>query len=257
MSLVYAEYLKLTRRKLYPIMTIILMLFVGVMLFFTFFFDRLMPEDIAGVMPVVEKPEAYFTAIQAVVGQTWFPLILAVVMLGSEFGGTVWAAALTRDSRKLHHIAARLFVLTLASTIVMAVAIAGGAILVALAVPGYGAPSALEWLTVLGKVGLIQLTWIAIGLALVALFRSVGPAIGVALAFVFVLDPLLGMWDRYETISISAATTALFPVAFPEELMAFAPPGLGFSMLHAIAIMVGWAAASFFVAWLALRRRDA
>lgn len=255
MSLIHAEYLKLTRRRLYPIMFIILILVVAMMAFFLLVFPRIMGEEMAEVMPIIKKPEAYLFGAQQVVTQTWFPLILAVVMLGSEFGNTVWATALTRDSRKLHQVAARFLILAVASWIAITLAIAGWALVVVFAAPGTGGLDAVEWLRVFGKVGLVQLTWIAIGLAAIAQLRSVGPAIGAALAFYFI-EPIVGLWDWYENISISAATTALFPI-LPDDAFAAFIPGAGLSLLHAVLILVGWAAAGFVLTWWGLHRRDA
>ena len=57
MSLVHAEYLKLTRRKLYPMMVAILGLIVAVSAFFAVIFPQLIGEDdLLGVMPVFEAP---------------------------------------------------------------------------------------------------------------------------------------------------------------------------------------------------------
>ena len=93
MSLLHAEYLKLSRRRLYYTMVIILAALVGLLAFFLLIFAQIAPE-LAEDVPLLRKPVAYIFGAQQVAGQTWFPLILAVVMLGSEFGSTVWATAL-------------------------------------------------------------------------------------------------------------------------------------------------------------------
>jgi hypothetical protein len=259
MSLVHAEYLKLSRRRLYPVMVVILAVLVAMLAFFLLILGQIAP-DLAGEVPVLEKPDAYSYGVQQVAGQTWFPLILAVVMLGGEFGSTVWATALTRDSRRLNQVSARFLVLVGASWVAVILATAGWAVVVAVASPGVGGLGMSEWLEAVWKLGLVQLAWAAIGLGAVALFRSVGPAIGAALALLFI-DSILGLLDAYENVSISAATTALFPTpgfgdgfgsAF-ESLI----PGSGLSTTHAIAIMVGWAALGFVLTWWGLQRRDA
>src|SRR3546814_21138743 len=61
-----------------------------------------------------------------------------------------------------------------------------------------GSSDLLVW-----KVGLIELAWTAIGLGAVAMLRSVGPAIGAALAFYFV-DQILIMWTPSRNVSLSA-----------------------------------------------------
>lgn len=254
MSLVHAEYLKLSRRKLYPLMVIILGVLVALLAFLFLIFGQLL-SDVADEIPVLEKPEAYIFGAQQVAGQTWFPLVLAVVMLGGEFGNTVWATALTRDSRRLFQISARFSVLTVASWAAIVLGIAGWAIVVLLASPGTGGPDTVEWLEVVGKIGLIELAWTAIGLAAVSLLRSVGPAIGAALALYFI-DPLLAIWGPYENVSISAATSALFPV-FPDGAFSSFIPGADLSTMHAVLIMIGWAVAGLGLTWWGLQRRDA
>lgn len=254
MSLLHAEYVKLSRRRLYPIMVVILGVLVALLAFFFLIFGQILPE-LAEELPVFEKPDAYVFGAQQVAGQTWFPLVLAVVMLGSEFGNTVWATALTRDSRRLYQISARFLVLLVASWAAILIGIIAWAVVVFFASPGTGGPDAVEWLEVVWKVGLIQLAWTSIGLAAVALLRSVGPAIGAALALIFI-DPLLGLWGPYENISISAATTALFPI-FPDGAFSAFVPGASLSTMHAVFIMVGWAAVGFGLTWWGLQRRDA
>lgn len=254
MSLLHAEYLKLSRRRLYYTMVVILAALVGLLAFFLLIFAQIAPEFAEGV-PLLQKPEAYVFGAQQVAGQTWFPLILAVVMLGSEFGSTVWATALTRDPRRTIQISARFVVLAIASLLAIAAGIAGWAIVTAIAVPGEGGPGVSEWLGLVWKVGLIELAWTAIGLGAVAMLRSVGPAIGAALALYFI-DPILSLWGPWENVSLSAATTALFQVEIEGGFGAFVP-GTGLSLTHAVATMLGWTALGLFLTWWGLHRRDA
>ncbi|MGH8916329.1 MAG: hypothetical protein ACRDZM_17665 [Acidimicrobiia bacterium] len=254
MSLLHAEYLKLSRRRLYLVMLLILAALVGLLAFFLLIFARIAPE-IAEDVPQLLKPEAYVFGAQQVAGQTWFPLILAVVMLGSEFGSTVWATALTRDSRRVNQIAARFGVLTVASWVAIALGIVGWAVVTLIAVSGEGGPSAADWLGLAWKVGLIEMAWTAIGLGAVAQLRSVGPAIGAALALYFI-DPILGLWGPWENVSLSAATTALFQIEIDGGFGAFIP-GSGLSLGQAVAIVLGWTALGFVLTWWGLQRRDA
>ena len=253
MSLVHAEYLKLSRRRLYLVMVVILAVLVGLLAFFLLIFAQIAPE-IAEDVPLLRKPEAYIFGAQQVAGQTWFPLILAVVMLGSEFGSTVWATALTRDSRRIHQISARFIVLAIASWLAIAAGIAAWAVVTAVAVPGEGGPSTTDWLGLVWKVGLIELAWTAIGLGAVAMLRSVGPAIGAALALYFV-DPILGLWGPWENVSLSAATNALFQIDIGGGFGALVP-GSGLSLPHAVAVVLGWIGLGLFLTWWGLQRRD-
>jgi hypothetical protein len=254
MSLLHAEYLKLSRRRLFYTMVLILAALVGLLAFFLLIFPRIAPEFAEGV-PLLEKPMAYVFGAQQVAGQTWFPLILAVVMLGSEFGSTVWATALTRDPRRTVQISARFIVLATASFLAISAGVVGWALVTALAVPGEGGPAVSEWLALVWKLALIELAWTAIGLGAVAMLRSVGPAIGAALALYFI-DPILGLWGPWENVSLSAATTALFQVDIPGGFGALVPGG-DLSLPHAVAIVLGWTALGLAITWWGLRRRDA
>lgn len=256
MSLLHAEYLKLSRRRLYLVMIVILAALVGLLAFLFLVFPQVAPELAAeGELPVIDKPAAYLFGAQQVAGQTWFPLILAVVMLGSEFGSTVWATALTRDPRRIPQLSARFVILAAASWLAIALGIAGWAVVTALAASGEGGPSAADWLGLLWKVGLIELAWSAIGLGAVAMLRSVGPAIGAALAFYFV-DSLLVLWAPYQNISLSAATTALFQITIPGEFGSLIG-GAGLALGHAVASMLGWTVLGLVLTWWGLQRRDA
>jgi hypothetical protein len=254
MSLLHAEYLKLSRRRLYYTMVLILAALVGLLAFFLLVFPRIAPEFAEGV-PLLQKPEAYVFGAQQVAGQTWFPLILAVVMLGSEFGSTVWATALTRDPRRTLQISARFLVLAAASLLAIAAGVAGWAIVTAVAVPGEGAPAVSEWLALVWKLALVELAWTAIGLGAVAMLRSVGPAIGAALALYFI-DPILGLWGPWENVSLSAATNALFQLDVAGGFGALVPGG-DLSLPHAVAIVLAWTALGLVITWWGLHRRDA
>ena len=254
MSLVHAEYLKISRRKLYPVMVAILALLVGLTAFFLLIFGQLAP-GLADDVPVLSKPDAYLIGAQQVAGQTWFPLILAVVLTGAELSTTVWATTLTRDSRKPAHIGSRLLVISVASWVAMLLGTLGWAAVVFFASPGEGGPSATEWLGVAWKVGVIQIAWVALGLGAVAMLRSVGPAIGAVLAFSFG-ESILALWGPYQNVSLSAASAALFQVGLPGDLEAFIPGG-DLSLPHAIAIIAGWTLLGLALTWWGLQRRDA
>lgn len=254
MSLLHAEYLKITRRKLFPTMLVILGFFTVLSAFFLMVFSQIAPE-IAGDIPSIDKPLAYSFGAQQVAGQTWFPLILAVVMLGGELSTTVWATSLTRDSRRLAHVLARLAVLGIASWLgfLIGTAIWGG--IAFFAAEGSGGPAVGEWLGLVWRMGLIALAWTSLGLGTVGALRSVGPAIGAVLAFSF-LETFLALWDPYANVSLTAATNALFEVSLGGIAGAFLPGG-DLSLFHSAAIVVGWIGLGLGLTWWGLHRRDA
>jgi hypothetical protein len=253
-SLVHAEYLKLSRRKLYPVMLLIFFLLLALTAFFLIVFGQIAP-DLADEVPVLSKPSAYTVGAQQVAGQTWFPMILAVVILGGEMGSTVWATSLTREPSVIRHVLARLGVLTTASILAFLLGLAVWALIAFFGAPGDGGPEPAEWLGLAWRLGLVALVWTSLGLAAVALLRSVGPAIGAVLAFSF-LESILALWDPYEKISATAASTGLFGAVVEGPLGGFIP-GADLSTLHAVAILVGWAILGLGLTWWGLHRRDA
>lgn len=254
MSLLHAEYLKITRRKLFPTMLVILGFFTVLSAFFLMVFSRIAP-DIAGEIPTVGKPVAYSFGAQQIAGQTWFPLILAVVMLGGELSTTVWATSLTRDSRRLMHILARLAVFGIASWLAFLIGTALWGGIALFAAEGSGSLAVGEWFGLVWRMGLIALAWTSLGLGTVGALRSIGPAIGAVLAFSF-LETFLALWDPYANVSLTAATNALFEVSLGGIAGAFLPGG-DLSLTHSIAIMLGWVVLGLILTWWGLHRRDA
>lgn len=255
-GLIKAEVTKLTGRKLFPVMTLILMAFVSLAAFFLLIFGQLNEAAVSEGLPLVMKPEAYMLGVQQVIGQTWFPLILAVVVLGGELASTIWATGLTRESRKVLHVVARLLVFTVASWIGMLLAIGVWGGLTALFAEGSGGLSATEWLEIVGKTALTQIAWVSLGLGFVSLLRSVGPAIGAVLALSFG-EGLLVLWRPYQNVSLTGASTAIFgDVGFPGAAAEiFGPNTVDF--WQAVGIILGWTTLGLLLTWWGLNRRDA
>ncbi|MEX1037872.1 MAG: hypothetical protein WDZ96_03340 [Acidimicrobiia bacterium] len=254
-GLLKAEITKLTGRKLYPVMILIIVIFTGLTGFFLMIFRQIFPGAASEGLPLIEKPDAYFLGIQQVVGQTWFPLILAVVVLGGELASTIWATSLTRESRKTSQIAARLLVFTVASWFAMLIGVAVWSVMAAWFAEGSGGPSTGDWMEVLWKVGVSQLAWVSLGIGFVALLRSVGPAIGAVIALSFG-EGLLVLWRPYQNISLTGATTGIFGSFGLDGIASMFLPA-PVSTLHALAIMVGWTGLGLLLTWWGLNRRDA
>jgi hypothetical protein len=106
-----------------------------------------------------------------------------------------------------------------------------------------------------GKIALVALVWSALGLAAVAQLRSVGPAIGVVLAFSF-LESILALWGPYANVSVTAATNGLFG-SFLGGIIGPLMPGGDLSTIHSIFTLVGWTLLGLGLTWWGLRRRDA
>lgn len=254
MSLLTAEYRKISRRKLYPGMVLILLVFVGLGAFFLIIFPQIAP-DLAEGIPILEKPAVYEVGAQQVMTQTWFPLILAVVLLGGELASTVWATSLTRDSRKTAQVLARLSTYTIATVVAFLLVFALWVVLALVASPGEGFMDAGDVAALTWKGIVIALAWTSLGTGAVSLLRSVGPAIGVGLA-VYFAESFLALWDPWENVSITAATTGLFDVDFGGGFAGFVPGG-GLPLWHMLAILAGWTILGLGMTWWGLQRRDA
>lgn len=254
MSLLRAEYRKITGRKLYPVMTLLLVVFTGFAAFVLVFLSDLVP-DAPEDLSVVGKPDLYTVGLQQVVTQTWFPVILAVVLLGGELSTSVWATSLTRDARKLVQMLGRFAVYAAATATAFLLASALWLAFAFFFAPGEGFLPGGDLVAVLWKTALVAVAWTSVGTGAVSLMRSVGPAIGVGIAIVFA-EQLLALWDVWANVSITAATTALFLVEFDGPFGALIPGG-GLELWHQLAILTGWTLVGLGLTWWGLRWRDA
>lgn len=254
MSLARAEYRKITRRKVFPVMTLLLVVFVGLGAFFLIVFGEIAPEAAEG-LPVLAKPEVYLVGAQQAATQFWFPLILAVVLLGGELSTTVWATSLTRESRVIRQLVARFGTYAVATLIAFLVAFVFWVVLAAIFAPGEGFMDGGDLVGVVWKSAVIAIAWTAVATGAVSLLRSVGPAIGAGLAIYFA-EGFLALWDPWENVSITAASTALFQVDLGGGFSGFIP-GAGLPLWHQLAILAGWTVVGLGLTWWGLHRRDA
>lgn len=253
-GLVRAEVLKLLKRKLYWVMLLIFAGVMGMVAVLLLVLPPLAPEAFEG-FPGLERPDAYLFGATQAIGQTWFPILLAVVLLGGETGTSIWGAALTQESRRWMHLVAKTLVITVAAWIGTLLAIAGWAVITTLFAEGTGSPTPAEWASVVWKTLVIEFTWVSIGLGATAMLRSVGPAIGLALAFAFG-EGILAIWRPWQEVSLSTASAAMladlsqitggFGVTFFGDM--------GFT--QAVLVVLGWAVLGVGLAWVGLQVRD-
>lgn len=255
-GLLVAEAIKLRRRWVARVLTLVFVGLVALTAIVLLVVPKVAPEAIPE-LPSFNVRDGVILGIQQVVGQTWFPLILTVVMLGSEFKTSAWAAAVTRESRRVRHVAARWIAFGSTASLVGLAAIAGWTAVTFATSDGALGFSALDWLGVVWKVALVQFTWVAFGLAAIGFLRSTGVAIGLALAYSF-LEGVLALWDPFAHIALANASTALIGTVESDVSAGF---GVSFtlemSFTHALVVVVGWAIGTASLAWLALVRKDA
>ena len=250
-----AEWIKLTRRWVLRVMTLVLLVLVLLSAALLLIVPSISPGTIEGI-PELSRADATLLGVQTVLGQTWFPLILAVVLLGTEVTTGAWAAALTRDARRMTHLFVRLIVLSVAAWLASLLAIAGWEVLAAIFTDGPAAFGFEEWFGVVWKAGLVQTAWVALGLGAITLVRSTGIAIAAVLAYSF-LEGLLALWAPYGEIAFTTATAQLFG-----ELSADLSGGLGIggsdpmSFVQALLIVMAWGALGFGLATLGVKVRE-
>jgi hypothetical protein len=256
-SLLHAEYLKVTHRKLFPIMLGLLAFLMGFIAVLFYVILPAIPDAAqAGAAPP-QRPEAFIYGAVQVAGQAWwFAVIMATTLLGGEVAGTVWATSLTRDSRKGAHIAARFSTYAVASWLGFLVGTGVWALITLFAADGSGSPAASEWLALLWKFAVIAGAWTSIGMGAVALTRSIGAAMGIALGLSFLDSIIAPFVSFYENISLTAASNGIFEVGGDGPFAGFVPGG-DMSTAHALAVMAGWALVGLGVTWWGLQRRDA
>ncbi len=249
-GLIAAEITKTFKRRTYWVLTVVLtvvtMLLVGLFLF--------LPRVVDEGMPIFSKPEIYTVGAAQVLGQTWFPLILAALALAGELATSAWATALTRNSRRGQHLMARMLTATISAWIAMLAAIALFTVAAFFFATGSGSLTVEEWLGIGWKALLVQFTWVGLGLAFSAFLRSVGPAIGGAIAFMFI-EGLLLLWPAWRPVSLSLATSAILGDLAAAD---FGPvigelPEFRTALITALA----WAVGAALLAWAGLRFRDA
>lgn len=256
MSLARSESIKLTKRRVFPVMVIVLVALCGLSGFIFLVLPEIVPQGIEGI-PVLDRRDAVILGIQTVLGQTWFPMILAAIMLGSEVTKNTWSASLTREARRGWHVAAKLGVMTVATWAAVVVIIGVWVGFAYLFTEGSVGFSAVDWVGVAWKPLLVQLMWVSLGLAAMAWLRSTGLAIGIVVAFSFG-EGIVALWSAYRSVSLSVATNALFG-----EITADVTGGIGFgvsepmSFTMAILVVLAWTAVGTIAAYTGLRYRDA
>jgi hypothetical protein len=255
-GLLRAEWLKLSRRWVFRVLVLVLVALVGLTGFIFFVLPELVPAA-AGDLPDLDRRDALILGIQSVLGQTWFPLLLGVLMLGSEVTTSTWGASLTRESRRLLQLAARIAVMLAAVWVATVVVIMGWAVVSSWFTEGESGFTTADWIGVAWKPSLVQVTWLALGLGAVAWIRSTGFAIGVVIAYSFG-EGILALWSAFRRISLSTATNALFG-----EISADVSGGFGvgvnepMSFAHAILVVLLWTGLGLALAYTGLRYRDA
>ncbi|MDX1448205.1 MAG: hypothetical protein R3246_03995, partial [Acidimicrobiia bacterium] len=240
-------------RKLWWVMTAILVLLLAGTAFIFTVLPNVSPEEFEG-FPGITKPDAYLFGASQAVGQTWFPLVFAAVLLAGETSTSVWASSLTREARRWMHLFAKLVVITVASTLAMAVGIAAWSGVVAFFAEGSGTPGLMEWAGVAGKTLVTQTTWVALGLGVVAVFRNMGPAIGAALGF-SVIDGVLALWRPWTEVSLTIAGSRLIQDLTAQPAGPFGG-GIDMGFGQALFVIAGWTMLGLLLGIVGLEVRD-
>jgi hypothetical protein len=255
-GLLRAETTKLVKRWLYWVMILILGAVMVLLAVLFVVLPRFAPDAIPE-LPAIGKPEIYLFGVTQALDQTWFPLILATVLLGGEVSSPVWAGALTRESRRWMHLLAKVGLITAAAWMAMMLAVVGWVVVSALVVEGSGSLPLGTWGEILWKALLSELTWVGLGLGAAALIRSTGLAIGATLAFSFG-EGILALWRPFREISLSSAGQSLLG-----DLGIDVSGGIGIGFFElmpvgqAVAVTAGWGLVGMILAYVGLELRDA
>lgn len=250
-DLIRAESIKAFRRRVFWVMIVILVGLTVLTAVLLIYLPTIAPAEFEG-FPGIAKPDAYTFGVTQVIGQTWFPAILAVMLLGGELSTSVWAAALTMESRRWMHVLAKVVVITTAAWLAALVAVAGWSLVTLVLAEGSGGPGPAEWSGIALKILLIQFTWVSLAMGATGLFRAIGPAIGVVLAFSFG-ESILALWRPWQQVSLSGSSS---------RLVGQSQFGMGISFLsdvsfaQALAVVAGWAMVGVALAVWGLQIRD-
>ncbi|HEY7582618.1 MAG TPA: hypothetical protein VIB78_03245 [Acidimicrobiia bacterium] len=251
-GLLRAELIKTFKRRTFWVLTIVLVLLTGFLAGIFYLLPRVIDDQ--GGLFEIQKPAAYIFGAGQVMGQTWFPLILATMALAGELATSAWSTTLTRNSRRGQHLVARLLTSTAAAWLAVLLAIVVFSIATFFLAEGTGELDAAAWWDIVWKALLVQFTWVALGLAFSAWLRSVGPAIGAALAFTFV-EGLLILWEGFRQVSLSIHTSALLgslSVGGFGQILGDLP-----SFRRGLIVVLSWSVIGVLIAWAGLKLRDA
>lgn len=255
-GLFVAESIKLSKRWVLRVLLLVLLALVALSGFVLIVLPDLVP-DLATELPVLDRRDALILGIQTVLGQTWFPLILAVVMLGSEVTTSTWGSMLTREARRERYVVAKLITMLVATWIATLFVMALWVLGASLFTEGASGFSAADWFGVGWKSGLVQGTWLALGMGAVSWIRSTGFAIGVVIVYSFG-EGLLAIWEPFARVSLTTAQNALFG-----ELSVDISAGIGvgfsdpMSFTRAMSVVLLWTLFGAVLAYTGLRYRDA
>ncbi len=252
-ALLSAEVIKLTKRKMPWVLGGILVFLTALGAFLQYAAADLFDSADLEVLAVPDKPEAYLYGFLNAAGNTWVPVILAVVMLGYEFSKGTWGISLTWDASRSRHLMAKLAVLTGGATVLALLGVVVWMGFSAAMAEGAGFVSVAELVLATGELVFVQATWVAVGLAAVALIRSTGLAVGLAVGLTFV-EQLLALWPAYQDYSIGGATSGIFDLQLPVVVgnpLVLPDPG------RSAMILLIWGVVSLGVAWAAVTYRDA
>lgn len=253
-GLVRAELVKLVKRRLYWVMAAIFVVVTAFIAVVLIYLPTIVPEAMSG-FPGIRKPQAYTFGAAQVLSQTWFPVVLGVVMLAGETGSSIWAGALTLESRRWLHLLVRWLVVGGAATVATLAAIGVWSVITSALAEGIGTLTAGAWVAIAAKTAVVELTWTAIAFGAAGLLRSIGPALGAALALSFG-EGLFALWRPWQQVSISLAQSRL--IGEFGELTS----GVGLltsgemSFAHAVVVVAGWAVVGTASAVLGLQVRD-
>jgi hypothetical protein len=251
-GLIRAEIIKTFKRRTFWVLTIVLALLTAFLAGIFYLLPRVI-DDQGGFFEIT-KPSAYVFGAGQVLGQTWFPLILATMALAGELATSAWSTTLTRNSRRGQHLVARLVTATLAAWFAVLLAITIFSVATFFLASGTGELDPGGWWDIAWKALLVQFTWAALGLAFSAWLRSVGPAIGAALAFSFV-EGLLVLWEGFREVSLSIHSSALLgslSVGGFGQILGDLP-----SIRRGLVVVLGWSLLGVLVSWAGLKLRDA
>jgi ABC-2 type transport system permease protein len=194
-------------------------------------------------------------------------LVLGALMSAREYGwrtvGTLLVQGRPRVAMVVAKAAALAIVLAVMTVATFLAAVAGSALVVALEGGEMGLPPIDEILAGLGVGWLIVGAWGSVGLALGFLLRATGLAIGLGLAYAFVIETLLaalsGASPVVEAIArglIGVNAGALASSFGPELPPQFGGPALDIEPAVAALVVAAYLVAGLIVAIVAVRARD-
>lgn len=178
----------------------------------------------------------------------WYPLVIAVVIMGGDVASGALAAGLTRVPNRLTHLWSRILVYGSTVWIDLMVALGLWFLIIKIFEPEVPFISAGEFMAGFWRFGFTTFFWVILTVATVAVMRSTGGAVGAVMGFWIFELFVTATWEAFQRFSVSQ-NTALLNLASEFDSSQNSVP-------EAVLALSGWMVAFLIIGIFGMYARD-